>query len=180
MATEKVFLPIIVLIFFGFTVKGDYGRNKYTQTSYNFPDTNIVKLTGIKEAIDNVMQLTEGDVTKAERKFSKDIPVWKVDVITNDRGIIKVELSALDNSLVRIDSDEGPFDYEIKPQKDLISFGEAKKTAEGYTGQKTLKWNFYKNRDQHEYNFWLFIKSGKAQVRVNAETGEIVTTKKKK
>lgn len=180
MATEKVFLPIIAMLFFNFTIKGDYKQNKYTQTSYNFLDTNVVNLISIKDAIDYVIQLSEGDVTKAERKFKKDIPIWKVDVITPGGGSVKVELSSLDKSLVRIDADEGPFEYDIKPDKNFVSFKDAKNIAEQSTGQKILKWNFFNSKKNWEYNFWLFLKSGKAQVRVDAESGEIITAKRKK
>lgn len=179
MATLRSLLMIIIVLFFGFTVKGNFKQNKYTQTSDNFPDTNIVKLISITDAAEYVMRFCDGEVTKAEIKFKKDIPIWKVDLLTKDRGSVKFEMSAFDKSLIRIDASEGPFNYEIKPDNGMIPFSEAQRTAEDHTGLKTLKWNLFKNKKNWEYNFWLFIKSGKAQVRINAETGEIVTSKKK-
>ncbi len=171
---------LIVILFFCFTIKGICEQSKYTQTHYKFLDTNIVKLTDIKEAIAYSSSLCEGFITKAEQKFRKDIPVWKIDIITKDRGYLKVELSAFDNSLLRIESEEGPFNYEIKPGGNFIPFSEAQKSAEMHTGMKTLKWNLTKGKNVWEYSFWLFIKSGKAQIRVNAETGEIIVSRKKK
>ena len=176
----KIILPVFILLLLSFTAEGNFKRFEYNQTPDYFPDTNSIKFISIEEAVDYTAQLLEGDITKAERKFKKDIPIWKVELITKDRGSFKVEISAIDKSLIRIDADEGPYDYDINPDLNSIPFLAAKKTAEEWTGLKTLKWNFYKNKNNWEYNFWLFIKSGKAQVRVNAETGEIVMVKKKK
>lgn len=180
MAIQKVILMITGILYFCLTIKGISKQNKYTQTSHYFLDTNIIKLISITDAAEYVMRFCDGEVTKAEIKFKKDIPIWKVDLLTKDRGSVKFEISAFDKSLIRIDAPEGPFSYEIIPDNGMISFSVAQKKAEDHTGLKTLKWNLFKNKKNWEYNFWLFIKSGKAQVRVNAETGEIITTKKKK
>lgn len=183
MNAEKVLLPIIVIMLFGFTrfnSKDIYQQNKYNKTTYNFPYTNPIKYTDIISAIEFVKQLTEGNVIKAEMKFKKDLPVWIIYATGNSNNTFIVELSCEDNTLLRIDADEGPFEYELNPGKNFISFSESKKIAEEYTGIKTLKWRFLKNKNRWEYNFWLFLKSGRAQVRINAETGEIISTKKKK
>lgn len=183
MTTEKVCLPVILIMIFVFSgtnIKGNYLQNKYNKTSYNFPYINHIKNTDIKSAIDEVIRLTGGNVTKAEMKFKKDIPVWIIEATGKDNNTFKVELSCNDNTLLRIDADEGPFNYDIDPGKNFITFSESKKIAEEHTGQNTLKWRFFKNRNNWEYNFWLFLKSGKAQIRINAETGEIISSKKKK
>lgn len=178
MKTPKKILSVISVLTFILPVNGNH--NQYNQRSNNFLDTNTVKLIDIKDAVDFAMQLTEGNITKAERKFKKEIPLWKIDLITIQNGVIEIEISAVDKSLIRLDADEGPFDYEIDSDKSFISYSAAKKIAEDLSGLKILKWNFFKNKNNWEYNFWLFTKSGKAQVRVNAETGEIITNKKKR
>lgn len=180
MATEKVFLPVLILLTLNLTVEGNSERFKYNQSPQYFLDTNSLNLVPVKEAVDFVLDLLECDITKAERKFKKEIPIWKIDLITKERGTLEVELSSIDKSLLRINAAEGPFDYELKPEPNFISFSEAKKTAEEFTGQKILKWNYFKNKNIWEYNFWLFTKSGKAQVRIDAESGELIVSKKKK
>jgi len=183
MNKRNLFLPVIfflILCITGSDFKYNYLNGKYNKTSDNFPYINLNKNTDIKSAIDQVIQLTGGNVTKAEMKFKKDIPVWIVEAIGKDNNTFKIELSREDNSLIRIDADEGPFNYELDPGNDFIPFSESKKIAEVQTGQKTLKWRFLKSRNTWEYNFWLFLKSGKAQLRINAETGEIIKSKKNK
>lgn len=180
MATEKVFLPVLILLLLNYTAEGISEQIKYNQSTQYFLDTNSTNPVSIKDAIDVVLDLLEGDITKAERKFKIDIPVWKIDLIEKDGGTFEVELSSIDKSLLRINADEGPFEYELKPAANFIPLSEAKKTAEELSGKKILKWNFFKNKNVWEYNFWIFVKSGKAQVRVNAESGELIASKKKK
>lgn len=180
MVMKKVFMSFLLILALSVSAESKIVQNKYNQTSPNFLDTNTSNLYTISDAIDYTLNLLECDITKAEKKFRKDIPVWKVNAITKERGTIVVEISSTDKTLISIDAGEGPFDYEIKPDKDLIPFSEAKKKAEDHSGQKTLKWKYLKNKNNWEYNFWVFIKSGKAQIRIDAATGDIVTTKKKK
>ena len=180
MLTKKVIMTALLIVILSFKAEGKFVQNKYSQTTHNFLDTNTSNLFTISDAIDYTLKLLECDITKAEKKFRKDIPVWKVNAITKERGTIVIEISASDKALLSIEAAEGPFDYEIKPDKDLISFAEARKKAEVHSGQKTLKWKYLKNKNNWEYNFWVFIKSGKAQVRIDAASGDIVTVKKKK
>ncbi|HMS34528.1 MAG TPA: PepSY domain-containing protein [Ignavibacteria bacterium] len=179
MVTVKVILPVVLILLFCFKAEGKFDLNKYSKTSYNFLDTNTSNLLTIKDAVDYTSELLKCDIIKAEKKFRKDIPVWKVNVITEGRGSAVIEISAEEKALVSIDAGEGPFEYDITPDKNFISFSEAKRKAEEYSGQKTLKWKYVKNKNSWEYNFWMFIKSGKAQVRIDAASGEIVTVRKK-
>jgi uncharacterized membrane protein YkoI len=180
MVTEKVIMSVVLILLFCFKAEGKFSHNKYSKTSHNFLDTNTSNQITIKEAVDYTSELLKCDIIKAEKKFRKDIPVWKVNVITEGRGSAVIEISAMEKALLSIDAGEGPFEYDLIPEKNFISFSEAKRKAEEYSGQKTLKWKFLRNKTSWEYNFWMFIKSGKAQVRIDAVSGDIVTLKKKR
>ncbi len=179
MATDKIFLSVLLLLNFCLQAEGITGQSKSLLTLSYSLDTNASKEVSIVDAINFALGLFEGSVTKAEKKFKKDIPIWEIDLITVERGSVEIEISSSDKNLIKVISDEGPFEYEIKPEENFIPFSSARKTAEEKAGQKILKWSYYKNRSRWEYNFWLFTKSGRAQVRVDAETGEVITTKKK-
>lgn len=180
MVTVKVIMPVVLILLFCFNAESKFFHNKYSKTSHNFLDTNTSNQITIKDAVDYTSELLKCDIIKAEKKFRKDIPVWKMNVITEGRGSAVIEISAEEKALISIDAGEGPFEYDIIPGKNFISFSEAKSKAEEYSGQKTLKWKYAKNKNSWEYNFWMFIKSGKAQVRIDAASGDIVTVKKKR
>ncbi len=175
-----ILVAALFLLFFNILSEGNTHRFKYSQSQNNFLDTNLNNSVSIKDAVDYAAHLLEGEIISAEKKFRKDIPIWKINLVTLQRGIIEFEISGLDKSLLRIDADQGPFDYNLKSDSTLLSFIAARKIAEDVNSQKILKWNFTKNKDKWEYDFWLFTKTGKAQVRVDAESGEILSNKKKK
>lgn len=137
-------------------------------------------ISGIIGIIQKTENLVQGEILKAEKKYKRDIAVWKINVIAVTGGALSIEFSDNQNELFLIEGNEGPFDYEILPLQKSVSFSRAKKTAEDYSGQKILKWNLKKNKEVWEYSFWVFTKSGKAQIRVNAESGELILKKKKK
>ena len=176
MATEKIFFSVILSILLIITSEGRNEQNKYNQTSHNFLDTNV----NIKEVIDFMLYLIPGEVTKIEKKFKKDNPIWKVNMITPTGGSLEIELPHNEKKILNLEAEEGPFDYDISPVAGMVSFSAAKKTAEGYTSKNILRWSLRQNRDKMEYNFWLFTKTGKAQVKVDAESGEVITKSKKK
>jgi len=178
MKASKIFLPVF-LLFICFNIQSKEIQNKYNQSSAKFLDTNAGSSISITDAVDYANMLMEGEIVKAERKFRRDVLFWKLDLVTSQKGVIKFEISLTDRTLIRLDSDEGPFEYEIKPGDEYASFSTAKNAAEVFTGQKILKWNYFKNKNSWEYNFWLFTKSGKAQVRVDAVSGEVIKNKKK-
>lgn len=175
MATEKIFFSILFVFLFVPVSEGKTEPGKYNETTHYFLDTNV----NIIEVIDFSLLLVSGEVIKIEKKFKKDSPIWKVSMITSSGGSIDLELSYKENKLLNAEADEGPFDYELSPEPSLVSFSTAKRTAEEYTTQKVLKWSLKQNREKMEYNFWLFTKTGKAQVKVDAESGEVITKKKK-
>ncbi|MEO8663961.1 MAG: PepSY domain-containing protein [Ignavibacteria bacterium] len=180
MNAEKIFLPVLFLLLSGNNVMSKGISNKYNHSTANFLDTNINKSISITDAVDYAKRLMEGEIVKAERRFKKDIPFWKLDLVTGQKGIVEFEIALDEKNIIRIESGEGPFEYELVPAEKFVSFSKAKKAAEDFTGQKILKWNYFKNKSAWEYNFWIFTKSGKAQVRVDAESGEVIKNKKKR
>ncbi|MEP7145499.1 MAG: PepSY domain-containing protein [bacterium] len=179
MNAKKIFLPVIFLLLMNIDIRGKEIPNKDNHSYAKFLDTNVSKFVSITDAVDYAGMLMEGEIVKAERKFKKDLPFWKLDLVTEQKGVVEFEISFTEKNLISIVSDEGPFEYEISPDDKYVSFSIAKKAAEDFTGQKILKWNYFKNKKSWEYNFWLFTKSGKAQVRVDAESGEVIKNKKK-
>lgn len=176
MATEKIFFSILFLLSFIILTKGKNEPIKYNQTSNNFLDTNV----NIKNAIDYTLSIIEGEIIKVEKKYKKGNPLWNINLITKEKATIELELDLKSDKVLSIEASEGPFSYDIKPDSNLVSFSTAKKSAEELAGEKVLKWRFNQNREKWEYSFWLFTKSGTAQVKVDAESGEIITKQKKK
>lgn len=136
--------------------------------------------SGIIIVIESVRNLIQCEIQKVEKKVIKEIPVWKVNAIIFTGGSISFEFSFDEIELIQINADEGPFDYDLQPLKESVSFSSARITAENQSGLKTLKWCFKKVKQNWEYNLWVFTKSGKPQIRINAITGELIKKKSNK
>ncbi len=184
----KLGLMMLVVVpgFFQYSPAENFNLDQYNQTSTNFLDTNQNTLNelnetgvGIKEAVDYVLTLLNGEIISVKKEFKNGIPNWAIELITIDKGSLDIEISASEFFVIKITSDEGPFDYEIVPAKDHIPYSVAKRTAEESSGLKILKWNYYKNNSGWEYDFWVFTKSGRAEFRVDAVTGELIRKKKR-
>lgn len=178
MTAGKIFIYMIVLfVLNNCNSKGnDYCQSKYSETANNFLDTNVK----IGNVIEFVSTIIEGDIIKAEKKFKKNIQMWKVNVHMPSGGFVEMEISASEKKILQIEADEGPFEYEIAPGEGIVSFNSAKKNAEDHSGQKILKWVLKQNKEKYEYNFWVFTKSGKAQVKIDADSGDLILNNKKK
>jgi len=185
---RKIILPITFLLLTQIIFQINSGNcfsentnlNYYKQTSLFFLDTNQNNSLTISDAVNFVKEISGGEVISAERRFKKSDPVWEIILISEEGSFVKMEISFYERTVYMMNSDEGPFTYDIKPATDLISLSEAIKIADSRSSQKVLKWKFLKVKDKWEYNFWLFTKSGKAQLRLDAETGETITGKKTK
>lgn len=175
MPLHKFILPVMFLLIINTVSECRSLRSKYNESSIYYLDTNA-KIT---EVIENLLKVIPGDIIKIEKGFKKNELMWKVNMIYGEGSVIKFEVSSDGNSILSIIADEGPYDYEIKPGASLIPYSSAKKTAENHTSKKVLKWNLKQNKDKYEYSFWLFTKSGKAHVKVDADTGDIITGRKK-
>lgn len=184
----KILHPLTILFFTLLVFQINSGNcflentnlNIYKQTSLLFLDTIKNNSLTISDAVNFVKEISGGDVISAERKFKKSDPLWELILITEDGSFVKMEISFYERTVLLMSSEEGPFTYDIKPAQEFISLSEAIKIADSQSSQKVLKWKFLKLKDKWEYNFWLFTKSGKAQLRLDAETGEIITGKKNK
>lgn len=178
MAARKIsFFVILILILNNGNSNGnDCNQIKYSETVNNFLDTNVK----IGNVIEFVSSIIVGDIIKAEKKFKKNIQIWKVNVHLPSGGFVEMEISASEKKILQIEADEGPFEYDLAPGEGIVSFNSAKKNAEDHSGQKILKWILKQNKEKFEYNFWVFTKSGKAQVKIDAGSGDLILNNKKK
>jgi len=153
--------------------------DKYMKSTFNFPDTNNNTHINIVEAVNFISEKSSGEIISAEKKFRKDNPFWELILFSESGSAVKLEVSCFERTILSMISDETPAAFDLRPSENFISLTEALKIVSEQTPQKVMKWKFHKVKDNWEYNFWLFTKSGKAQLRLNAESGEIISSKKK-
>jgi hypothetical protein len=133
----------------------------------------------VKLVIEHARSILNGEIVKIEKKFKSGNPLWEVTMLTSGGGKAVIDISCKDPKLLNISAPEGPYDYSVNTGYNFISFSEAKNSAEAHAGEPVLKWVLKEHNGKWEYNFWHFTKTGRAQVRVDAETGKIITKQTK-
>lgn len=131
-------------------------------------------LDKISDIADFISSLIKCEVVKIEKKYKSGNTIWVADILTSGGGSLRIEVNSDKKDILYISASEGPFDYNIVPDDNSVSFDEARITAEKQYSRKILKWAFKKNKGKYEYNFWIFTKTGKAQLRIDAESGETI------
>ena len=178
MSSAKSILRLFAILVIFLSINILQLKNLHSQSS---EESSIVKKQqSIKDVLDFSFSIYNGEIFKIEKKFKKEIPVWNIEMVTKNGGSLELEISGAEEKLLAIVADEGPFDYEINPGNEIIPLSAAIKNAEEFTSQKVKKWKLIKFKEKYEYDFWLFTKSGKAQVRIDALSGEIITKRKSK
>jgi hypothetical protein len=170
---HKIILTITVVILTSLIQKS-YGAGFIPEAN-----NSIILIDDVKNAIDYAKSIVAGEIVKVEKKFKSGIPIWEVTMISSGGGKVVIEIGYNNLKLIYISAPEGPYDYFINPGNNIVSFPDARSTAEAYTGEAVLKWVLKEYRGKWEYNFWHFTKTGRAQVRVDAETGQIITKQTK-
>ena len=178
MSSAKSFNKIFAILVIFLSINILQLKNLHSQSSEE--SSILKKQLSIKDVLDFSFSIYNGEIFKIEKKFKKEIPVWNIEMVTKNGGSLELEISGAEEKLLEIIADEGPFDYEINPGNEIIPLSAATKTAEEFTSQKVKKWKLIKFKEKYEYDFWLFTKSGKAQVRIDALSGEIITKRKSK
>lgn len=121
----------------------------------------------------SALELIEGTVREKEKEKEEGVAAWKVEVITTGGAEIEFYFSQEDNSLLRIDGESAPFDYDLNPGNGLLSFQEALAIAANETDQSLEEWRL--RREDKYNNAWVYsLEYDNIKIIINAKTGAIL------
>ena len=117
--------------------------------------------------------LISGTVTESEPENEDGVAAWKVDITTDQGAEVEVYCRQDNNTLLRLDGESGPFDYNIDPGSGLIDFNQAKTVANGETNEDLESWRL---RVEDKYNNqWVYtLEFTSTKVSINAEDGSVL------
>ena len=123
--------------------------------------------------MNKALTLIPGTVTESEPENEEGILAWKVDITTAQGAEVEVYCRQDDNTLLRLDGESGPFDYNIDPGNGLIDFNQAKTVADGETSENLDNWRL---RIEDKYNnLWVYtLEFTSTTVFINAEDGSVL------
>ncbi len=125
----------------------------------------------------SAMSMTSGTIVSNEMNTSTSGDYYEVDVQTSVGAIVEFEFYVADGSLKEIEGTEAPFDYEVNPGMGLIPFSQAKGIALTERPFVLMGWSLEKDSSSSvwTYRFEIENDSDSYSVRINAETGQIIS-----
>lgn len=116
--------------------------------------------------------IVDGDIVKSERELEHGMNAWKITLRTASGAEVDVYLLADDASLLRVQDDAGPFDYDVTPGRGWITLSDALDVA-GQTGGLE---RFRLDREGRTLAYELRFSNGdrSEDVRIDATTGAIL------
>lgn len=85
--------------------------------------------SGMQGAIQHAQNLLNGRVSESESDEDWGVAVYKVEITTNSYAEVDFMFKASDNSLRKIQHDDGPINYDINPGNGLIKLSAALSAA---------------------------------------------------
>lgn len=98
---------------------------------------------------------------------------WNIYVKTEAGGIVEFTVSDDPYSILEIEGEEGPFDYDIMVDG-LISLAAAKEIALNHIDGELHEWELQMHSNQWIYEFSIKNTNGEFEVKIDAVTGEIL------
>ena len=156
--SKFLIVPLVLLMAFVACSEDDDDDN-----AMQAPDSVITKAKA----------LISGTVTESEPDNEEGVAAWKVDITTAQGAEVEVYCRQDNNTLLRLDGESGPFDYNIDPGNGLIDFNQAKTVAGGETSEDLVSWRL---RMEDKYNDqWVYtLEFTSTKVFINAEDGSVL------
>ena len=126
-----------------------------------------------EDLLDFATHLVNGEVA-AVFEEKGDLIYWVVKIETDTGAHVFVGLTK-DGHLVNIEDREGPFDYNVEPGMDLISFAEAKEIALDTGDEELVGWELeHNNEEEWFYKLFIVVGNDELTVKIDALTGDII------
>jgi len=124
-----------------------------------------------EDVLNKALSIVNGEVIKAELEGG----IWEIYILTEAGSVVEVEIKEETLALLSAEGEEGPFDYEVEPGEDFLSFSEAKAIVFENNEGEIHSWEFERNENEvWVYEFKLIHNQDDFIVTINAVTGDII------
>jgi len=120
----------------------------------------------------------EGDVVESEKHHNDRGTSWKLYLENEQGAIMKFEVIESSMEIVKMSGEKGPFDYNIELNDTVISLQTALEkvfmAVEGELTQWELEVDDHEGSNHWQYEFEVTGATLRYEIKINAETGEII------
>jgi len=120
----------------------------------------------------------DGDDDDDEEHNRDNGVFWKIYLINSFEAVVKFIVKEEPLTLIEIEGERGPFDYQVEPGMDLLTYSEVRekvlREAEGHIDQWELEMDHHEDDLIWVYNFDVVGDAVKYKIVINAFTGEFL------
>jgi len=140
----------------------------------NLETTNEVP----QSVIDKSLVYFEGEVIEKVFDQENRIDAWEIKIQNINGSIVKFYWSVNGIVLIKMEGQNGPFDYEIMPGKNLINFSTAQTIAKGAVKNENItRWELKEDEDfinKWVYSFEFDDMGSTVKVYIDALNGDVL------
>ena len=154
-------ISIFILTLFLFSCEEQFGLN----------DDKISQ-----KIVDSSLLLFEGEVLEKKSTKLDGVDVWKVRIENEFGSIVSFYWQRSYTKLFRIEGEQGPFNYELKPPLSVIVLSTARFLAlESHESEELQSWRLIKDSSlNQQWVYQFFLKEKESPVSVNASSGDLL------
>jgi uncharacterized membrane protein YkoI len=131
-----------------------------------------------QNVIDKSLDLFGGEVLEKKVESEEGIDSWEVKIRNTNGSVVRFYWAVSNQSLVKIEGDQGPFDYELSPGSGLITYSTARTFAVAAVKNDAItKWEV--QQEDEFINIWVYTfeiqdDGDIIKVYVDAESGNVL------
>ena len=147
----------------------------------NNPIINDSEISEIddSEAVTIVLKIVPGQIVKKEKEKYRGRWVWKVKVKTKGSASVEVKIDMKTGRVLKIEGEDGPYDYDIKTLEQYLKLQEALELALKDIDGTIIKWELkYDNELSWKFEIEIQSEDGVFKVEIKAKDGIVIEIKK--
>ncbi len=126
-----------------------------------------------QSVMDKVQAIVDGTAVSSEAELENGVSAWKLEVVTSGGAEVEIYYRQDDLSLIRIDGENGPFNYNAFPGNGLIDFAQALSVGAGQTPEDLSAWRL-RREDRYDSSWVYSLDYQTTRVMVDAKDGMVL------
>ncbi len=112
----------------------------------------------------------------------RSLPTWKVDARLASGARVEFELLQSNGLVVTVEGKIGPYDYDLNPGSEILTFAAARTAALGAQAGTVIQWELeLEENNRWEFEFYIRDAQGAIwEVELDAKTGRVLERKSKR
>lgn len=132
-----------------------------------------------QQSVQKSLSSVQSSLVSVNRIITNDDGLWEVKVVTSSGAMIKFEYYETTGQMREIHGLTAPFDYDLDPGNELLLYQDVRAIALNAKSGNITSWKLEKDESniRWEYRFFITVTDGNWELRIHAQTGQILRIK---